>query len=222
LSPDLIAVPLVRARELSHSLAGLVLLDLPLALILAFAWNAAGRQRLQRLPGLAFPRSGAFSWRLALVGATLGGGTHLFWDLFTHDRAPDFLPCAFCSVRLFDTPAGPFQVGQLSWYVNSALGIAVVLVWLFLAARRARGWPKVFLSPVWFRLVFIPLVPITYVLLSSPRGQDHPIRDTFLHLILDPSRIRMLVAMSGTLALVLLAWETRVSGNPVTSNPIRH
>ena len=218
LSPDLIAVPLVSARSLSHSLPGLVLLDVPLAMLLAFLWSAFGRDRLRRLPGLTFPPTGVFSWRASLLGATLGGATHLFWDLFTHERLPDFIPCSVCSTKLFDTPAGPFLTGQLSWYVNSALGVAIVLAWLLVVARRSPGWPMVFLSPVWLRLLFIPLVPIVFFLLGVHPGPDHPIRDIFLHATLYPGRVRRLVVVSGGLGLFLLAWESRSRPAAATSN----
>ena len=218
LSPDLIAVPLVSARSVSHSLPGLVFVDIPLAMLLACLWNAFGRDRLRRLPGLTFPVTGVFSWRVTLLGATLGGATHLFWDLFTHERLPDFIPCSVCSTKLFDTPAGPFLTGQLSWYVNSALGVAIVLAWLLVVARRSPGWPMVFLSPVWLRLLFIPLVPIVYFLLEVHPGPDHPIRDIFLHVTLYPGRVRRLMVVSGVLGLVLLAWETRSRAGTAASN----
>jgi hypothetical protein len=209
ISPDLIAVPLVAARALSHSLPGLVLVDIPLALFLAYLWNAFGRDRLRRLPGTTLPVPGPFSWRAAASGASIGGATHLFWDLFTHDHAPEFIPCSFCTVKILDTPAGPFTVDQLSWYANSALGVAIVLVWLLLAARRSPGWPKIFLAPVWMRLVVVPLVPMLYFFLTSRPEPGHFFRDLFLRMILDPYHVRRLLAVSGILAFALLVWETR-------------
>ena len=208
-SPDLIAVPLFFARSLSHSIVGLLLVDIPLAILLAFLWNAFGRTRLSRLPGLTFKVSGGFSWRAATLGATIGGASHLFWDVFTHDKLPGFIPCSICSEKLFDTPAGPFVIGHLSWYLNSVLGMVIVLVWLFLAALRSPGWPKAFLSGVWLRLIILPVVPVLYFLLTANPGQEHPFRDIFLSVILYPQRVRLVVALSAVVGFALLAWETR-------------
>lgn len=209
ISPDLIAVPLVSARSISHSLPGLALLDIPLALVLTFLWNALGRDRLRRLPGVTFTAPGSFSWGAALLGTSLGGATHLFWDLFTHGHVPKSIPCSFCTEKLFDTPAGPFTVDQLSWYVNTVLGCAIVLGWLFLVARRNPGWPRFILSPAWLRLVILPLLPVLHFLLTTHPGPDHPLHDIFLQAILDPGRVRRLLAISGLIAAGLLIWETR-------------
>jgi len=214
LSPDLIAVPLVFARSLSHSIPGLLLLDVPLALLLAWLWNAFGRNRFSRLPGLTFPVSGGFSWRAAMLGALIGGASHLFWDVFTHDKLPAFVPCSICSEKLFDTPAGPFVVGHLSWYLNSALGTAIVLVWLLLAALRSPGGAKAFLSPVWLRLLVLPVLPILYFLVTAHPGVEHPLRDVFLSVILYPYRVRVVVVLSAVLGFAVLAWETRPRPRP--------
>jgi hypothetical protein len=218
-APDLIAVPLVMARTLSHSKLGLVDIDIPLGLILAYLWCTVGRDRLGRIPGLNFRRSGLFSFRAALLGSAFGATSHLFWDKFTHEHIPRWIPCSFCSEKLFDTPAGPFRFEQLSWYVSSALGCTVVSVWLYLAARRTPGWPKIFRSRVWLRLAILPLAPILYYVLSTPIGMENPLRDLVLQTLLYPHRIRGMIALSALLGFALLVWETRTRRHAPSPEP---
>lgn len=75
----------------THSVAGIVTIDLLLTLGLLLAWDRWGRDALvdtspalfrDRLPGHA--RLSRRSWLLAPVAAVVGSITHVVWDAFTH------------------------------------------------------------------------------------------------------------------------------------------
>ncbi|KRA39203.1 hypothetical protein ASD81_11825 [Nocardioides sp. Root614] len=75
----------------THSLAGLVTVDLAITLLLLGFWDRWGRDALvdtapsrvrDRLP--ARVRIGRTAWLLAPLAAVLGSATHVLWDAFTH------------------------------------------------------------------------------------------------------------------------------------------
>ncbi|MBV6728008.1 DUF4184 family protein [Nocardioides daeguensis] len=75
----------------SHSLAGIVTLDLALSVVLLAFWDRWGRDALvdtapaavrDRLP--AHARIGRRGWLLAPLAAVVGSTTHTLWDAFTH------------------------------------------------------------------------------------------------------------------------------------------
>ncbi len=75
----------------THSVAGVVTVDLVLTLVLLSLWDRWGRDALvdtspaavrDRLPGRA--RIGRAAWVLAPLAAVVGSLTHIVWDAFTH------------------------------------------------------------------------------------------------------------------------------------------
>lgn len=80
----------------SHTMLGLWLVDLPIAILLAFLYQyVVKKPMIARLPewigrGLAYTDSGIRSmpaWRFAMVfmySAVLGSWSHIAWDAFTH------------------------------------------------------------------------------------------------------------------------------------------
>jgi hypothetical protein len=128
----------------SHSLVGVVTFCLPVGLAVFLAWEGYVRAPVRSLLALpASPPEPAVEWRApswwtrAIVALLLGAATHLLWDGFTHGgywgsrRWPWLL-----------TPALTFRGTTVPWFnlfqhVSTALGGAVVLVWLGGTLRRA-------------------------------------------------------------------------------------
>lgn len=93
--------------------------------------------------GLVAPRPlprGARAWAAVAVALVLGAATHQLWDGFTHAwmwPARALYPEA--SVSLVGRP---ILVARALQHVSSALGLAIVLVYL-----RRRAWPEVTRAP---------------------------------------------------------------------------
>ena len=85
------------AEKFGHTTAGIFLLDLPLALLLAICFHTFIKQPLlQHLPAnfrLRFENKTAKNWTrfvmqqplIVLYSLLLGTGSHLLWDGFTHE-----------------------------------------------------------------------------------------------------------------------------------------
>jgi len=208
IAPDLATLPFAGLREFSHSAAG-ILLDAPVALLLASLWFWFAQPRFQRMPGIPRGRSTSFGWAASLLAAIIGILTHLGWDMLTHDHSPLLELSGFYSMRLFDTPAGPFTVGQLSWYVNTALGAAILLAWGIFKARSLPGRAGAFLSGPWLRLVCLPPLPLLLVLAQIRPEHRGSVKDAFLDVIFSSGTIHKLLVLSALLGLVVFLWETR-------------
>lgn len=131
-----------------HTLPGIFVLDLPLALIVLWLYHrymkhplwAALPAPMRRLidPGLSsFPLRGAR--RLALVAASIlvGTATHLAWDSFTHT---DYWPARhwrFLRTALWIPGLGPVMHCKILQYASSVAGIAILAGWYLLWARTA-------------------------------------------------------------------------------------
>jgi hypothetical protein len=132
--PDVLYfVPLGDYRAVSHSLRGLVTLDLLLGLVLTGLWRVAAAPVLRDLAPRAVrervpvPRGldrREWSWSVPCV--LLGGLTHLLWDSFTHSdgwavhRWPQVLEHELL---------GGWPVYGVAQYASSVLGLLVVAWW---------------------------------------------------------------------------------------------
>ncbi|MGM1061704.1 DUF4184 family protein [Saccharothrix sp. Mg75] len=164
-APDLPFFVLLRPAgvEYTHTWWGVVLVDLPIALValavyrvllfepaLALAPDAV-RSRLAHLPA---PRFG-----VALVGsAVLGTLTHLFWDGFTHATG-----WAVALLPGLNAVVGSQPLHQWGQWGSTAVGGLVVAVWCL---RRLSALPR---RPVPARLAppARPLLPRAAVVLST-------------------------------------------------------
>lgn len=213
LTPDLLRPLFSFHREITHSLWGWLLLDTPAAILLGWLIHRFLVPRLRRLPGLAAsdPKSSAVRFVLwtAIAGAAAGGLTHLGWDLFTHDQSP-FTRGGILDRELFLTPAGPFLVGQTLWYLNSALGLAALVGWALVKLHRTPGGLRILLSWSWARLVLLPALPFSFLLLGFHRESGHLSKDLFIHVAyLSNGLAPRLLIPSVCTALAVFLWETR-------------
>jgi len=144
MSPDIpYYVPLPVERAQSHSLTGVVTLDLVLGLAVFVAWQgvvatgvvaigpAGVRRRLapHQPAGLRHHLGSARGAGLVVVSLAAGAVTHLFWDTFTHSGTWGTEQFA-----LLRELYGPRPLYRWLQYASGLAGVAV------LAAAAARWW----------------------------------------------------------------------------------
>jgi hypothetical protein len=132
-------------RELTHSLLGLVTIDLAMSLLALAAWwyllrepvidllPAPVRERIPPRPPSAWRRehrSSAVAVVLIVVSALVGGATHLAWDSFTH---PGWL---VDHVGFLHQQAGPLVVDKWLQHASTVGGIMALGLWVVLRLRR--------------------------------------------------------------------------------------
>lgn len=114
--------------DFTHSLLGIVSLDLAVTVVLLAFWDRWGRDALvdtapalarDRLPGRA--RLGRRAWLLVPLAAVLGSLTHVAWDAFTHQGRWGVRHVAW----LQDTH-GPLPGQQWAQFGSGVLGLLVV------------------------------------------------------------------------------------------------
>ena len=132
LSPD---------TALGHSIPGMFVMDLPLAMAALWVYHAFIRQ-----PLLLFLPDGirrrlatgenAFRWRpwkrfaLTAISVLIGIATHLVWDAFTHGNSWICRHWAFLRSAVELPVAGQMQMCKLLEYASSVFGVAVLGVWI--------------------------------------------------------------------------------------------
>ncbi|WGY02003.1 DUF4184 family protein [Nocardioides sp. QY071] len=126
----------------SHSLAGVVSIDLALTLALLAFWDLSGRDALVdtapdlvrgRLPARA--RIGRRAWLLAPLAAVVGSLTHTLWDSFTHQGR-----WGVRHVAWLEQTHGALPGQQWAQFASGVLGLLVV-GWAIL--RHVRRSPRV-------------------------------------------------------------------------------
>jgi len=135
--PDFESFLLMRnAEKFGHTTAGIFLLDLPLALLLAIFFHAFIKQPLlQHLPAnfrLRFENKTAKNWTrfvmqqplIVLYSLLLGTGSHLLWDGFTHEGGffVNLFPVLLYNIKSLDYKPVFFVVQVISsvwgtWFV---------------------------------------------------------------------------------------------------------
>lgn len=122
----------------THSLAGILTVDLLLTLVLLLGWDRWGRDALvdtapalvrDRLPARA--RIGARAWLLAPLAAVLGSVTHVVWDAFTHRGR-----WGVRNIEWLHEMHGPLRGEQWAQHASGVVGITVVGLALLAVVRR--------------------------------------------------------------------------------------
>ncbi len=116
--------------DASHSLWGVVVVDLPLALLVLAVWHGVVRDALVDLaPATVRSRHAARvrptrrEWVLSAPAAVLGAATHVLWDAFTHQNR-----WGVRAVEMLQETHGPLPGFKWAQYLSGVLGMGVVLV----------------------------------------------------------------------------------------------
>lgn len=198
-------------REFSHSVQGMVLVDFPLAIVLAILASMYLIPRAARLPGLhtlARAPQQPFGWHWLALAALIGCTTHLGWDLFTHGNHRIF-HAEILDTKLADTVAGPFFVRQLAWGINTLVGLLALAIASFLYLRRTRTPLRSFLAPAWLRLAAIGILPLLVLPMEHPIRVESLLSDLATILHSDRPNVRLAILASGLGFAGLFLFETR-------------
>lgn len=145
MTPDLApALFLPGGREFSHSLPGVVVVDVPLAVLLAFGLQRYARLPLARhappaigllLAGWAAEVWAVGGWARLLCSCAIGSLSHLVWDGFTHATGPfvAIWPALRAGVEIAGRELPVYRFLQ---HTSSVVGTAIVAM----ALARSR-WP---------------------------------------------------------------------------------
>jgi len=141
--PDLpYFVPLGVSRNLTHSLPGVVIADLPMALGALVLWTLVFQAPLRdfapswlrlRLPPVRRYRARHTPSTILLVilAVIVGVATHLAWDSFTHPDGWLVLHVPVLRVQL-----GAFTLYRWAQYASSVVGLVAVFAWMIVWTRR--------------------------------------------------------------------------------------
>lgn len=127
------------ASGFSHTIKGIFLFDIPLALLLLWLWNIYIRNSVVNyFPSYRFndaeretsPGKNIKSYLLIVVSAFIGIITHLLWDGFTHGKGYFVQRIPFLGEEVF-TAYLKMKVCYLLWYICSFLGTIIVAFYFF-------------------------------------------------------------------------------------------
>ncbi|NHA67255.1 DUF4184 family protein [Phycicoccus flavus] len=211
--PDVLYfVPFGDHRALSHSLRGVLTLDLALGLAFVALWWVVAAPVLHDLSPRAVRsrtpvphRPGGRVWLWAVPGVVLGSLTHLAWDGFTHADG-----WAVARWSVLGTTMGGLPLWHLAQYVSGLAGVALVLV---RAGRRLARAPVVeHATPVatpaqrraaWAVLLAAPVLGGPALALDALGAGLHP--ELLLYLVV----VRGVSAFGLASVLVAAAWFLR-------------
>jgi len=214
MTPDIArAIPGI-GREFSHSLPGVLMVSAPMAFALTPIVSRWLVPRLARLPGceaLADPSPSRFPWLLVLLGALLGGGTHLLWDLFTHDGGPTLVHWALLDLKVMDSQAGPVHLRQLAWIAHSLLGgILLAGAFLRMITRSKAGW-QALATGTWIRLALAAMAPLGALFYVRAVNGIPIYQDAILFVRSKSPLTFPVLGAAAMVSLLLVLWETRRS-----------
>lgn len=214
MAPDIgLYLPLRWARDATHSMLGIVTVDLVVGalglvlwlVLLQPAWRDLApwivRVRLRRP---AAPPRTARAWvravLLAAAGIVIGSATHVLWDAFTHDGGPFVAALPFLREEV-----GPFPGYKWAQYASGVLGLLGLgigaLVWY--VARRPRPVAADRRDPArlaaWTAVLAAAVLPAGVVLSGS--GLD-PFEEAYRSYVVDAA---VLVVTWTTAAVVAVA-----------------
>ncbi len=129
-----------RAYQLTHSLLGILVIDVGLAVCVLLVWFPFARDAVVDMaPGQVRSRLAERArltgrqWLLVAPAASLGAATHLLWDSFTHPGrwGPDH-------IEWLRTEHAGLEGLRWSQYVSGVIGLAIV-IWVSTTYLRSRA-----------------------------------------------------------------------------------
>ncbi|QHC65361.1 DUF4184 family protein [Rathayibacter sp. VKM Ac-2759] len=225
MAPDVgLYLPVRWARESTHSLLGVVTVDLLLGAVCLVLWNlllapawrdlAPWIVRVRLRPRPPRPR-GARAWTAALLltaaGLVIGSASHVLWDGFTHVGGPFVAAMPFLEQRI-----GPFPGYKWAQYASGVLGLLGLCIGaaVWYVARKphlietdARGPARL---AAWTTVLAAAVVPAGIVLAGT--GLD-PFEEEYRSYVVDAA---ILVITWSVLAVVgvALLWRLAVAPPP--------
>ncbi|KRB76474.1 hypothetical protein ASE01_16090 [Nocardioides sp. Root190] len=197
----------------THSVLGILTVDLAIALVLLAFWDLWGRDALvdtspsafrDRLPGRA--RIGRQAWILAPLAAVVGSITHVVWDAFTHSGR--------WGVRLIpwlQEEHGSLRGEQWAQYASGAIGVVVLGSAILVILRRpVLGPSRPRRLPVLTLPAAVGLASVCSVATFVGRILDEPFGLAAFH-----AAVVGIVSLGVVVLAVAVAWVAR----PVVSAP---
>jgi len=145
MAPDLLYfLPFDTYRHLTHTVLGVVTIDLGIGLVVLALWwrllrapviDLAPTWLSDRMPQRASVGNTAVFAALVVASLVIGSLTHLVWDSFTHPgEVVDALP-------VLNTQLGPLVVHKWLQHSSSIVGLAALAVFTGMWLRRTRRVP---------------------------------------------------------------------------------
>lgn len=193
-----------QAYGVSHSVVGVLTLDLVATLVLLLAWNALLRDALVDLApdtvrGRLAPRRrlSLSQWLWVPVAAVLGSLTHVVWDAFTHANR-----WGVVHVSQLQAAWGPLPGYQWAQFLSGVVGAVVVLVvcFRFVASRPPRGPGQSRVLPAAVLPVVVGAAIACGLLAGLARAADG------LHAVAFHSVVQGILALSAGVVVSCLAW----------------
>ncbi len=159
----------VRYRSLGHNFPGVVLFTLPISFVVLWVFHLAIKRPVTELLPVGMQRRlggqlGAFRFggvtRMMAIAfsVTLGIGTHLVWDSFTHAYTWPWRHLILLR-SWFDLPVAGWMPGYgILQYASTLAGLLSLAVWILLWYRQtapipALASPLQFTSRVWLAII---------------------------------------------------------------------
>ncbi|WP_418061409.1 DUF4184 family protein [Pimelobacter simplex] len=204
---------------LSHSLAGILTLDVVVTLALLALWDLVGRDALvdtapspvrDRLPERA--RIGRRAWLLAPLAAVVGSTTHVVWDLFTHSGR-----WGVRHVAWLHEVHGPLRGDAWAQYGSTAIGLLVVGAAMLLHLRRLPPGPR---RPRRLPAAALPAAVVLAGVAGVVGGLEHT--EHGLDIVAFWTAVSGIVALAAGLALITVAWLVAPAPAPAdeVSDPV--
>jgi hypothetical protein len=125
-----------------HTLRGIFVLDLPLALLALWLFHTlikqpmlmfltSGFRRRLKTSVNSFPFWPAKRLSVIILSILIGAATHLLWDAFTHRTSWLYENWAFLRINVSLTAIGEMPMYKLLEIVSSVFGLVVVIVWTY-------------------------------------------------------------------------------------------
>lgn len=225
MAPDIgLYLPLRWARDATHSLPGVVTVDLAVGAVGLLLWlvllQPAWRDlapwivRVRLRPPAAPPRTARARTTaivLAVVGLVIGAASHVLWDAFTHDGGPFVAALPFLRDEF-----GPFPGYKWAQYGSGVLGLVGLgigaLVWY--VARRPHHVAEDHRGPArvaaWTAVLAAAVVPAGVVLAGT--GLD-PLAEEYRSYVVDAA-IHAVTWTTATVVAVALLWHLAVGVSP--------